>query len=109
MKKDRSDLGEKYDEGKLRYDLVPPEAMQEYVRVLTFGANKYADRNWEGGIAYSRLFAAAFRHMFAFLLGERMDPETGISHLAHAICCLNFLLTYEIRDMSEEFDDLPLR
>lgn len=98
--------GVKFDEGKLRYDLVPIEALREITRVLTFGANKYTDRNWEKGINYGRCYAAAMRHLTAWWDGEDKDPETGISHLAHAGCCIYFLLTYEQRGMNE-FDNRP--
>lgn len=98
--------GRKDDSGKLRYDLVPVDAHREFVRVLTEGARKYEDRNWEKGINYSRCYAAAQRHMNSWFEGNSIDPEFGINHLAHAICCLNFLLAYELRGM-EEFDDRP--
>jgi hypothetical protein len=98
-------VGTKYDEGKLRWDLVPPE-FEEVVRVLTYGATKYADRNWERGISYGRLIAATLRHLFAWIRGEREDPETGLHHLAHAGCDILFLLTYELRGM-KDFDDRP--
>src|SRR5690349_11543974 len=96
-------VGTKFDQGKLRWDLVPPE-FEEVVKVLTYGASKYADRNWELGIQYGRLVAATLRHLWAWVRGERNDPETGIHHLAHAGCDILFLLTYELRGMLE-FDD----
>lgn len=99
--------GYKYDGNKLRYDLVPPEALEEIVKVLTFGAAKYTDRNWEKGINYGRVYGALMRHMQAFWRGEDIDPESGLSHLSHAGCCLFFLLTYDRRGMVE-FDDRPI-
>jgi hypothetical protein len=95
--------GTKHDLGKLRWELVPPE-FEEVVKVLTYGANKYAARNWEQGILYSRIIGATFRHIWAWIKGKRNDPETGFHHLSHAICELLFLLTYESRGMVE-FDD----
>lgn len=96
-------VGTKYDQGKLRWDLVPPE-FEEVVEVLTYGASKYDDRNWEKGIQYGRLIAAALRHIWSWVRGERNDPETGLHHLGHAGCDIMFLLTYELRGM-KEFDD----
>jgi hypothetical protein len=96
-------VGTKFDQGKLRWDLVPPE-FEEVVKVLTYGATKYADRNWEQGMAYGRLIAATLRHLWSWIKGERTDPETGIHHLAHCCCDVLFLLTYEQRGM-KEFDD----
>lgn len=89
---------------KQRYDLLSPEALDGLVSVLTFGATKYADRNWEAGIHYGRVFAAAMRHLWAWWRGEAGDGETGISHLDHAACCIHFLSTYEKRGMTE-FDN----
>ncbi len=89
--------GRKDDTGKLPWDLLPGDALEEIVKVLDFGARKYAPRNWERGMAWSRPFAALMRHMWAWWGGQDKDPETGISHLAHAGCCLFFLLGYEKR------------
>lgn len=81
-------------------------AMLSLGEVLAFGARKYAPRNWENGIQYSRVYAAATRHLMAFLSGEALDPETRLPHLAHALCCLMFLLTFEAREM-KHLDDRP--
>ena len=97
--------GHKADDGKLPYDLVPPDALEEIIKVLAFGAKKYAPRNWEKGMKWSRPFSALMRHMWAWWRGEHKDPETGISHLAHAGCCVLFLLAYEKRVLGE--DDRP--
>ncbi|WP_442880072.1 dATP/dGTP diphosphohydrolase domain-containing protein [Aurantimonas sp. A2-1-M11] len=56
-------------------------------------------------MAWSRLRGALDRHMAAFDHGEDTDPETGLPHLAHAACCLTFLLSYQLRNVGE--DDLP--
>lgn len=97
--------GCKDDGDKLRYELLPPELLEEIARVLTFGAKKYADRNWELGMHWSRPFGALMRHSWAWWSGEHTDPETGYSHLAHAACCIAFLLAYEKRRSGT--DDRP--
>lgn len=84
--------GLKYDEGKIRMDLLDPYAIESLAAVLTFGATKYAAHNWRGGISYSRITAALLRHVFAFLRGEDKDPETNLPHIAHAMCCCMFIL-----------------
>lgn len=89
--------GRKDDTGKLPWDLLPGDALEEIVKVLDFGARKYDRRNWESGMAWSRPFAALMRHMWAWWGGQDKDPETGISHLAHAGACILFLLSYEKR------------
>jgi hypothetical protein len=89
--------GLKYDDDKPRMELLDPYAIEELAKVLTFGANKYAAHNWRKGLAKSRLIAAALRHLFAYLAGQDKDPETGLSHVAHAMCCCMFLLGLEHR------------
>ena len=92
-------VGRKFDAGKLDYTLVPWDGLEEVVKVLEFGARKYARDNWkhvEG--ADTRYLAAAFRHLIAYNTGEKVDQETGLSHLAHAGCCLLFLLSLEKRN-----------
>jgi len=98
--------GIKFDGGKLPWELFPWDGAKEIVKVLQFGANKYAPRNWEKGIKYSRIFGATIRHMTAWFLGETNDPETGLNHLAHAGCEILFALTYSMRGMNA-FDDRP--
>jgi hypothetical protein len=98
--------GRKDDTDKIRMELLPPEALVGTAQVLTFGAKKYADRNWEQGIKYSRVYGALLRHLNAYWGGEDTDPETGLSHLHHAGCCIAFLQTYTERGMVS-FDDRP--
>lgn len=90
-------LGQKFDDHKPRWDLIPYEALQEVVAVLTHGSQKYGPENWrkvpEGERRY---FAAAQRHLVSHRLGERLDPESGLPHLAHAACCLLFMLAKEV-------------
>lgn len=86
--------GLRYNKGKLRYDLKPPFAEQEYVRVLTVGAEKYAERNWENGMSWSNVIASAERHLAAIKKGEDYDKETGILHSAHLQANAAFLTEY---------------
>lgn len=92
-----ADEGKKADDGKLPFDLLPHDAITEIVKVLQFGAIKYEARNWEKGMHWSRPYAALMRHMYAWWRGQENDPETGLSHLAHAGCCLLFLLSFVLR------------
>lgn len=87
-----ADKGRKNDTGKPRLALLPPDAMFAMARVLTHGADSYSAWNWHKGIAYERLVSASLRHVMAWLGGQPDDPETGESHLAHAMCGLAFAL-----------------
>lgn len=100
-----TDAFQKFDGEKLRFDLMPPKALEAIVRVLTFGARKYAPGNWIKAPTWGRYYAALQRHMTAWWSGETNDPETGISHLAHAGCSLVFLM--ELERLGVSADDRP--
>ena len=93
----------KFDDGKLPFHLLSTEAMNQTAAVLAFGAEKYAEHNWRKGFVWSRPLSAAMRHITAFNAGEDKDPESGLSHLAHAACCIMFLLEFE--KTHKELDD----
>ncbi len=97
--------GRKDDAAKPRYDLLPPEFLEGTAAVLTYGAAKYAPRNWENGMAWGRVFAALMRHMWAWWRGQKFDPESGLPHLSHAACCIAFLMAFEARGAGK--DDRP--
>jgi len=100
--------GKKFDKGKTRWDLLPYPALEAVAGVFTFGAEKYGDRNWEKGIQYGRLFAAALRHLSKWWCGISNDKESGLKHLAHAGCCVLMLLSQELRTLSgSDLDDRP--
>lgn len=84
----------RFNEGKLRYDLVHPYAHEEMVKVLTVGAEKYAPRNWEAGMVWSKVIASAKRHLAAIERGEDYDAETGLLHASHLACNAHFLTAY---------------
>jgi hypothetical protein len=86
--------GRKDDAGKLRFDLIPVEPLRKLVEVYTIGARKYADRNWEKGIQWGRIFAALQRHAWAFWAGEERDPVDGQLHLASVAWCAFALIEY---------------
>lgn len=86
--------GLRFNEGKLRYDLVNPKAFEDFVKILTIGANKYSARNWENGLSWTSVIASLERHIAAFKNGEDYDDETGELHIAHAACNVHFLNTF---------------
>lgn len=89
--------GRKFDGNKLEYGLLPPFALEETVKVLTFGAQKYERDNWKKvPDSKRRYFDALQRHVWAWKQGEQIDPESGLHHLAHAMCCLMFLYEHDI-------------
>lgn len=97
-----SNTGKKFDLGKLRWGLLPFDALTGIIKVLEFGATKYGDRNWEEGMDWDRPFNATIRHLTAWYEGENDDEETGHSHLWHAGCCILFLIAYELRGVGHD-------
>lgn len=76
--------------GKARWDLLPFDLVEKAVDVLTFGADKYAPESWRQEKS-DEYFAALMRHIVAYRKGEVTDQESGLEHLAHAMCNLIFL------------------
>lgn len=95
----------KFDTDKPPVGLVPSSAMLEEAMVMGYGEKKYGRDNWRGGMAWMRLIDASLRHILAFKEGEDFDPETKLHHLAHARCCLAFLIEYYTTH--PELDDRP--
>ena len=93
-------VGAKFDNEKTRMDLLMcgcAKSLEQVAKVLTFGAKKYADDNWRlVPDAKKRYHAALHRHLNAYYQGKKLDDETGLSHLSHALCCLHFLLEFEL-------------
>jgi len=99
----REQVAIKHDSEKVEYHYISPVFLEELSKVLTFGAKKYAAHNWRAGFKYSRVFSALMRHLMAWLSGETYDKETGLNHLAHAACCIMFLLEFAVTH--PELDD----
>lgn len=93
-KKKEKKEGLRFNHGKSRHDLVPQFAQEQYAKVLTKGSEKYAERNWELGMKWSKVTASLKRHTLAFERGEDFDKETGLLHTAHIMCNAAFLTEY---------------
>lgn len=86
----------KKDKDKPMWDLLPYEEMEQIVEVLSFGASKYGPYEWQKvDDAKNRYFAALMRHLTAWWGGKKWDSESGRHHLAHAGCCLLFLMWFD--------------
>ena len=90
----------KFDNGKLRYGLIPPQATKALAEVLTYGAKKYKPDNWKQGEP-DRYMDALYRHLEAYRSGELVDSESGLSHLSHAITNIAFLIYFERTQTSQ--------
>ncbi len=95
----------KYDSEKLRFDLLDPDFEEGIAEVLTLGAKKYSPDNWKRcPEPFERYYSALRRHIAAFAQGEPSDKETGLSHLLHAACCIQFLYHFELEGKLFEDD-----
>jgi hypothetical protein len=95
-------LGLRYDEGKPRMDLIPPEVYTALGSVLEFGAKKYEDRNWEKGMKWGKVVGSLLRHLTKWLMGQSFDEESKLPHTWHILTNAAFLVTYEERDIGED-------
>lgn len=100
--------GKKYDEGKPNWSLLPLVVVKDIVSVLTVGKEKYSKDNWkEVSNPEERYFSAAMRHLEQYQSGDEVDSESGITHLAHACCCLIFLMWFDKQDKDINRDINP--
>lgn len=99
---------QKNDTGKPTFELLPLDLFADVNKVLEHGAKKYGINNWrkKEGFKLSRAYNALLRHLIAWWAGENNDKETEISHLAHAMCNLIFLM-YHFKN-NKEADDRPI-
>jgi hypothetical protein len=93
---------EKETQGKLRWCLLPYEAVTEVVKVLEFGAKKYAAHGWVGGMNWSLLADAIMRHFEAWQGGEDRAPDSGLLHVSHIACNALFLTYYALRSLGTD-------
>ncbi len=83
MSEIKKEGGLRFNEGKLRYDLLEPYAVEQLVKIFTIGAKKYADHNWMKGLPWMSVVASLERHLAEFKKGVDVDDETGLLHMAH--------------------------
>lgn len=99
--------GARFNAGKPDFSLIPMCTLEDEARVWEYGRAKYAAWNWTKGMAWSIPFACAMRHMAAWQRGEECDPESGLPHLAHAMCNLRMLTLYT--QTYQVGDDRPVK
>lgn len=103
----KTDKALRYDDNKLRFDLIPQEALIELTKVYTSGAKKYADHNWRKGMEWSRCIASLKRHLVKWEMGLTEDPETNTHHLAQVAWNALTLFVYELQGLGEDDRNIP--
>jgi hypothetical protein len=89
--------GVKHDKEKPRPSLLfrsLNKAVHGVLAVLEFGAKKYAVDNWKK-VEQDRYKEALGRHYLAIMAGEKNDPESGLPHIDHLLCCALFISEME--------------
>jgi len=99
--------GLRFNKDKVRLDLIPSTATKSLGEVLTIGAKKYADRNWENGMSWTSVLASLKRHLLAIEEREDFDSEDGLLHIEHLLANAAFL-NHFYRTYPEG-DDRPYR
>lgn len=97
----------KYDSGKDRINLVPPDVIRAVSKVFAFGADKYGENNWRDDMvntSYVRTYNSIQRHLLDWLEGIDNDPESGFPHLDHALTQLMILKMQTLYSPSEMDD-----
>lgn len=87
--------GGQKNQKEVQLSMLPWPWLEDLGRVYAMGAQKYDRHNWRKGYAWSLSIDAAFRHFIAWLQGESVDPESGVSHLAHLAWHTATLHTFE--------------
>lgn len=86
----------RFSTGKIRYDLIPPNSLEELAKVYTYGTRKYSDDNWWKGLKWKKdVFGCILRHVWKWFRGEKCDDESGLHHLSHAAWNCFTLMEYE--------------
>lgn len=97
--------GDRFNQGKPKWSFVDFNSLEDMVRVLEYGANKYSKDNWKKGLPYTEISESLIRHLISFLNGEDNDDESGISHVGHIMCNAMFL-SYMYKNR-KDLDDRP--
>ncbi len=92
---------------KTPFHLVPESATAQEAEAMRLGASKYGAYNWRSKAVKASVYVSALRrHLAAWFDREDNDPESGLSHLAHARANLGILLDAE--HCGQLIDDRPV-
>jgi len=90
-----------------RFDLIPFDALAEVARLYGRGAKKYDEHNWLKGYRWSLSVGALLRHVWRWTIGEDIDPEMGVHHMACVAWHALTLLTFALRNIGTDDRRIP--
>lgn len=99
----------RFNNDKLRWDLLPLQPLEEVIKVFMYGAKKYPSWNWYRGFPYSTSYDSGVRHRASWWKGEDNDKESGLPHLAHSIINDMFNLTFQLEKRKNLDDRIKLK
>jgi len=76
-------------QGKPRFDLIPPAPLERLAMLYARGAEKYDEHNWVKGIPVSRCMASLMRHVHQFYKGDK-DEDHGAAILFNVMCIMHY-------------------
>lgn len=94
--------------GKGRMDLLPPDALIALSKHFEKGAEKYAERNWEKGIPYTKYLDSGIRHAVQCLNGETDEPH-AVAAAWNFLCLVQTMIWVDKGILPSTLDDLPRR
>lgn len=100
--KEASPVGLRFNEGKVRWDLIDPTAVEGVAAVLAFGCKKYTAENWRKGLSWKSTLRSLESHLQALKRGEDIDPESGLPHIDHLGCNWMFFSNYQKTGIGED-------
>lgn len=87
----------RYNQGKPKWSLVHFKSLEPMVKVLMYGANKYAKDNWKNGLDRQEILDSMQRHLAALIDGSEIDPESQEHHIGHIMCNCMFYSFFNVR------------
>ncbi|HRF70620.1 MAG TPA: DUF5664 domain-containing protein [Candidatus Pelethenecus sp.] len=87
----KSGFNRDVQEGKPRYDLIPPELLKRLADLYARGAVKYGDDNWKKATTpeeINRFKASAFRHFMDWISDSNKEED-------HAVATIWNIISYE--------------
>lgn len=81
--------------GKPMLSLIPLKGQELEARALMFGMTKHGKDSWRSLTDKQLFLDAALRHLMKYANGDKIDDESGLSHLGHCRANLNFLAEME--------------
>jgi hypothetical protein len=92
---------------KPRPDLISPFAEERQGTWLRLGSERYAERNWELGMPFSRCVASLKRHVMRYQQGMK-DEDHLAAIMFNAMALIHFETMIERGVLPAELDDMPI-